>query len=413
VSGVVIIGAGHAGVGAAFELRQLGFAGAITVLDRSRHVPYERPPISKSWVMDTVGPESLCARGDGAFEAASIELRLGVEVRTIDRSRRVVSTSEGDVAYDKLILALGASPRQLPLPGRELEGVHALHTLEDALVLRESLRRAERLVVVGGGFIGLELASLAASFGLEVTVIETAHRLMARATSETTSAYMRARHEAAGVRIRTAVGVEGFAGSDGRLEGVLLADGTAVETPLALLGVGVVPNGSWLADVGLEFDNGVIVDAELRTGDPHIFAIGDCARYPDDEGVRLRLESVGNAADHARRVAGILAGGTPAGMEIPWFWTKQVGVRLQMVGRIERVDEWLLAGSMDSGAFSVIGLRGGILVYGESVNKPGDHVLLRKTLAAGPFTVDARVRDLLGDGLKPAFQAAALAGVSR
>lgn len=400
----VVIGAGHSGVEAAFALRERGYGAPITVLDKSGFTPYERPPMSKSWINGTGGPDELALRGPNAFTSADIGLMLNCEVVSVDRDRRVVQTCRGALEYSTLILALGSSPRQLAISGAELAGMHHLHTLEQAATLRDELAHATQVGVIGGGFIGLELASSAAKRGLRVTVMETAARLMPRTASELTSAYMRARHEEEGTAFRLNSTVQELIGPLGRVERVKLSDGSCVEADIVVQGVGALANGGWVTDLGLEFDNGIVVDECLRTKDPSIYAIGDCARFMDDEGIATRLESIGNAADHARRVAATIVG-APVGIpDVPWFWTQQAGVRLQMAGRIDRVDEWLLTGSVESDTFSVLGWRSGKLVYGESINSAGDHVTVRKLLAANAAPTLSELKPVAQMGLKAAIK---------
>lgn len=403
---VVVVGSGHAGLAAALELKAQGYAGSVTLVERSQFAPYERPPISKVWIAGDAGPEDLVLRSAESLADAGITLMCNTDVVSIDREARVVHTSAGELPYGSLVLALGASPRPLNAPGRELTGIHSLHTLEQAAQLRADLADAQRLVVVGGGFIGLELASTLAE-RMKVTVVETAPRLMARATSEITSAFMRARHEALGIEFHFGASVGGFTGEDGALQSVMLSGRPDLNADVAVLGIGVIPQGAWVQEHGIDFADGILVDADLRTNDPHIYAIGDCARYPLPDGASLRLESVGNAADHARRVAASIAGTSVPSREIPWFWTKQAGVRLQMVGDIAAVQEWIIAGDPDAGAFSVVGLAEDRIVYGESINRPGDHVALRKTLAAESAPLSDALKGELAGGLRPVLDALA------
>lgn len=404
MSRIIIVGAGHSGVDAAFSLRECGYDGRITVLDKSGFVPYERPPMSKSWINGTDGPEALALRGDDAFAAASIELMLNCEVSSIDRESKVIETSCGNLDYSALVFALGSSPRQLALSGAALGGVHQLHTLEHASALRNDLASATTVGVIGAGFIGLELATSATKRGLPVTVMETAARPMPRTTSEFTSAYMLGRHQACGTSFRFNVTVQEMSGESGRVEQIKLSDGTCVKADLVVQGVGALANGSWVTEFDLGFDNGIIVDHTLRTKDPAIFAIGDCARFIDDQGGSVRLESVGNAADHARRVAATIAGTPVPVPDVPWFWTLQADVRLQMAGRIDRVEEWLVTGSIASDSFSVLGWQDNTLVYGESINSPGDHVNIRKLLAGNAAPSLPALRPVAEMGLKAALK---------
>lgn len=404
MSSVIIVGGGHGGVDVAFGLRERGYEGRITVLDKSGFVPYERPPMSKSWINGSGGPAELTLRGHDAFSGANIELMLNCEVLSINRDRKVMETSNGSLEYSTLVLALGSSPRRLRLSGATLAGMHHLHTLEQASALRDDLACATSVGVIGAGFIGLEIASSVAKRGVPVTVMETAGRAMPRTVSEFTSGYMRARHEEGGTDFRFNATVQEIIGQSGRVVRVNLSDGSCVEADLVVQGVGALANGGWVTDFGLDFDNGIVVDRTLRTKDPDIFAIGDCARFLDDEGGATRLESIGNAADHARRAAATIAGTPVPVPDVPWFWTQQAGVRLQMAGRIDRVEEWLLTGSVESNSFSVLGWRNSKLVYGESINSPGDHVAIRKLLAENAAPTLSELQPIAEMGLKPAIK---------
>ncbi|MGR9235078.1 3-phenylpropionate/trans-cinnamate dioxygenase ferredoxin reductase subunit [Rhizobium leguminosarum] len=409
MTGVVIIGAGHAGVELAFTLRDVGYTDPITILDKSAHIPYERPPISKGWITGNASPDELALRSLDSFVTAKIDLRLSCNAREIDRQRKVVSTDSGPFSYNKLVLALGSRPRSLTMPGHQLRGVHQLHTLEHAAELRVNFAHATRVGVVGAGFIGLELASLAAKRGIPVTVVETASRVMPRTASEILSHYMRAQHEKLGTKFHFSSAVEKIVGSADGVEGLQLSDGTVIDADLVILGIGGLANGEWLAACGIEYDNGIVVDKSLRTSDPNIFAIGDCARFEDDEGALMRLESIGNAADQARRTAAGIAGKQVPVADVPWFWTQQAGVRVQMAGRVDRVREWLLMGDEEKNSFSVLGWKGERLVYGESVNSPSDHVNVRKILAGTNNVTFSHLRSLAGMGLTAAVKAAATA----
>ena len=392
MNNVVIVGAGHGGVELAFSLRERGFTGSISILDKSGFMPYERPPMSKTWISSDEGAEALHLRSPETFVSAKIDLKLECEVTGVDRERKILITNDGEFAYTWLVLALGSTPRELRIPGASLGGLHQLHTLEQASALRMELAGASKVAVIGAGFIGLEFASLAAKRGLSATVVETASRAMPRTASETTSHYMQARHAAMGTQFRFNATVQSLEGEMGRVQRIQLSDGTSVDADLVVQGIGANANGAWVDALGLAFDSGIIVDHSLRTTDPFVFAIGDCARFTDDEGVGTRLESVGNASDHARRVAATISVSEMPRPDVPWFWTQQAGVRLQMAGRIDRVEEWMVMGDMASDAFSVLGWRQQQLVYGESLNSAGDHVAVRKLLAetAPPTLTDLR-----------------------
>lgn len=404
MSRVIIVGGGHSGVELAFSLRQLGYPGAICVLEKSSFAPYERPPMSKSWISGTAGPDELALRSQDAFDQANIELMLNCEVKSVDRKKHTVTMNNGAIGYSALVLALGSSPRQLRISGSELSGLHQFHTLEHALGLRNDLARATRIAVIGAGFIGLEFASAAAKLGKPVTILETAGRVMPRTASELTASYVRARHEENGTDFRFNASAIEVRGQAGRVNEIALSDGSCIETNLVVQGIGAISNGEWTADLGLDFDNGIVVDTCLRTNDPDIYAIGDCARFVDEEGCSMRLESIGNASDHARRAAAAIANTPVPPIETPWFWSNQAGIRLQMAGRIDRVEEWLLTGSVEENAFSVLGWRNRKLVYGESINCPGDHVAIRKLLATDTTPTPEKLRPVAGMGLKAAIK---------
>lgn len=399
MSGVVIVGAGHAGLATAVELKEQGYEGEVTLIDRSSYEPYERPPLSKAWIGATDEPEAVVLRSDSSLREAGISLVRNTTVTGLDRNLQLLRTSNGDFAYDHLVLACGATPKAIGVPGENLAGVHRLHTLEDAVALRDSVTNANSLVVIGAGFISLEIASTLAE-SVPVHVVARGPRIMSRSVSEITAAHMHRRHEQAGTRFTFGAEVTRLICEDGAVSGVELSTGETLAADAVVFGIGVEPCGDWVQDAGLTYDDGIVVDASLRTSDRRIFAIGDCAKFETPSGGHRRLESVGNAADHARRVAAALAGVPEPAPESPWFWTKQVGVRVQMVGDIAEADEWLVVGDTDTEKFSVLGLRQGRIVYGESLNRPGDHVALRQALTKGAGVLNEQQRDRIQTELR-------------
>lgn len=381
--GVVIVGAGHAGVQVATSLRELGYPGPVTLLSKDVEQPYERPPLSKAWLKGQAVFSDLEFRRAGVYQQDDINLRTAVEVLAIDRQERCVHTTEGRVAYDHLVLATGARPRPLPVPGHDLGGVHHLHTYSDATALLDHFGSARDVVVVGGGFIGLEVAAAARAKGLEVHVLEAMDRVMQRAVSPTTSEFYESLHSEAGTTVQCRASAVALVGEDGHVAGVQLSDGSTLPADLVVAGIGVIPSVELASGAGLECANGIVVDATLRTSDPHISAIGDCASFPLADGSRLRLESVQNAVDQARTVAARLTGAQVSYDEVPWFWTDQLGCKLQMAGLTADSDERVLVGDQVGRKFSVLCWRNGRLVGGESVNRPGDHITLRRMLAQG------------------------------
>jgi 3-phenylpropionate/trans-cinnamate dioxygenase ferredoxin reductase subunit len=384
-AGVVIVGAGHAGVQVAASLRQRGFEAPITLLGEEPGPPYQRPPLSKELLGADQPAAGTTLRPESFFAKHDIELRTGTRATAIDRAARTVALDSGEqLPYAHLVLATGARAKRLPVAGAELDGVQVLRTLDDALALRERLVLGARVVIAGAGFIGLEVAAAARKRGAEVTVVEVAPRCMGRALSAGTAAHLVQRHAAAGATIRVGVGLTRMVDDGrGRLAAVVLADGVQLAADLVVVGVGVSAATELAADAGLSVADGVVVDATLRTGDPAIFAIGDCCRFPLPDGRRVRLESVQNAADHARAAAAAIAGDPEAYDAVPWFWSDQHDRRLQIAGLLDEHDRSVVREDPDSDGFSAFLYAGDRLVAVESINMPRDHLTARKLLATG------------------------------
>ncbi|MDB5796929.1 MAG: pyridine nucleotide-disulfide oxidoreductase family protein [Paucimonas sp.] len=383
---VIIAGAGQAGAQAAVSLRQEGFEGHIVLLGDEPGLPYQRPPLSKAYLMGKVEEPGLLLRAEKIYADQRVQLMPGERIESIDRAARTVRLASGQVlGYAHLVLALGAINRPLPAAGAGLDGVGYLRTLAEARDLRARLPNTKRAVVIGAGFIGLEFAAAARAQGIDVTVVEAAPRPMSRVLSEPMSRFLTARHEAQGVRILLNRTVSGLRGEQGRLSGVELDDGSVLEADLAVVGIGVLPNTALAQAAGLAVDNGIVVDENLLTADPAISAIGDCAAFPcaySSQGL-MRLESVQNAVDQARCVAARLAGKPAAFNAVPWFWSEQYDVRLQMAGITSRHDQAIVRGTPEENAWSVFCFRDGAFLGAESVNKTADHMAVRKLLAAG------------------------------
>ena len=384
---VVIVGAGQGGLQVAASLREGGFDGAIVLVGDEPGLPYQRPPLSKGYLTGEVGADRLLLRREAFYVDRRIDLLAGERAVAIDRpGRRVRLASGGALAYDHLVLATGARDRPLPVPGAELDGVLRLRTRAEAELLRQRLAGGVRdAVVVGAGFIGLEFASVAAKLGARVHVIEMTRRPMARAVSPDVSAFFHAAHAGAGAGILFGATVARLVGADGRVAGVETGDGLRIPADLVVVGIGVVPNTELAAGAGLAVDDGIVVDEHLLTADPAISAVGDCAAYPSRFAAgRVRLESVQNAVDQARCVAARLAGRPPAPYAaVPWFWSDQGKLRLQIVGLTAGHDVAVVRGDVEGGAFSVFCFRGRRLVGIESVNRPADHMAGRRLLAGG------------------------------
>lgn len=384
VSSVVVVGAGHAGVQVAASLREEGFEGTVTVLSAESHLPYQRPPLSKAFLKGDMEAGGLPLRAAQFYADKKIDLLLGEEATRIDRDASCVELASGRrISYHHLVLATGARHRPFEAPGIDLAGVVVLRNLSDARDLREQLGAARRIVVVGAGFIGLEIAATAASLGGEVTIVEVSPRPLGRAVSPDTSAFFLGAHQTFGARVLLGVGVAALHGGGGALNAVELSDGSLLSADLAIVGIGVLPEDRLARQSGLACENGIIVDKRLETSDPRISAIGDCALFPSHfVGFAIRLESVQNAVDQARCVARRIVGKPESYAALPWFWSDQGDLKLQIVGLSHGCDQWIVRGDPQTRSFSVFGFRGDELAAVETVNRPGDHMAARRIIGA-------------------------------
>jgi len=380
---VVVVGAGQGGVSAVESLRERGFDGDITLVDASHELPYRRPPLSKAYLSGEVDRASLSFRPPRFYEEVAIRLELGSAAAHVDHSRRRVTLASGlALRYDHLVLALGSTPRRWTGEGCDLAGIHYLGAAEDADRLREGMKQAATLTVIGGGFIGLEVASTAAKAGLRVTVLESSDRVMARALSPIASEHLTQRHRNLGVDVRTKVTVDAIVGSAGAVSGVRLGSGEIVPSELVLVGIGsqavTSPLDSTFIDASLR---AIRVNELLLSDDMNISAIGDAAAFPRND-ARIRLESVQNAADQGRAVAARLTGVPSRYSAVPWFWTEQAGVKVQMAGLASGATEFVVRGNADAGRFSVFSFHDGQLLGAESFGRSADHIAVRNLLAA-------------------------------
>jgi 3-phenylpropionate/trans-cinnamate dioxygenase ferredoxin reductase component len=384
-STVAIIGAGQAGLQVAASLRELQFAGRVVLVGDEPHLPYQRPPLSKGYLLGEAQEAQLHLRPGAFFEKFKIELRTGRRALAIDRTRKLVGLDDASVvAYDQLVLATGARNRPLPVPGADLINVFYLRTLDESSALRASMAAAKSVVVIGAGFIGLEFAAAARKQGLSVTVLDVAQRPMARALSRTMSSLFQREHEKLGVELRFGAQVSRLVGELGRVRAVELGDGTRLAADLVVVGIGVIPNVELAAGCELEIDDGIAVDQHLQTSDPSISAIGDVAAHVNHHarGRRVRLESVQNASDQARCIAQRIVGKPAPYQAVPWFWSHQAHLKLQMAGLPSPGCEEVLRGDPDAGSCSVFLFCGGTLVCVESLNRAADHMLARRLLAS-------------------------------
>lgn len=378
----MIVGAGQAGLQAAEALRAEGWQGDLMVLGEEPHAPYHRPPLSKAYLMGESSAEQLTMRGPEALARKAIDLRTGCRVKRIDCVERIVHLDQGDrLAYDRLVLATGARAR--PLAGAELRGVFVLRTLDDCTQIAQAMQHANEIVVIGGGFIGLEFAAVARKKGKSVTVIEAADRLMARAVSGPISEIYARLHVERGVTLRLASTVAGFTESAGRVTGVMLGGGSTVRAELVVVGIGILPNQELAAAAGIACESGVIVDASGRSSDPFVFACGDCTAMRLANGSLRRLESVQNAIEQAKACAATIMDKNRPFIAAPWFWSDQYDVKLQMVGTSSGHDASVIRGDTSTYKCSIFYFQGLKLIGIDSLNRPQDHMAGRRLLDQG------------------------------
>lgn len=387
----VIVGAGQAGGDMATALRQMGYTGRIILIGDEKAPPYRRPPLSKAYLSGEIGEDALYLKPLATYEKQNIELRTGVTVTAIDRQAHTVTLDNGEtIKYDKLALTTGGRARRLPLPGAEKPNVHYVRTLDDIGRLKEQFKEGSRLVIVGGGYIGLEAASVGIKKGLKVTLVEALPRMLARVTGPELSQYYYGVHTAHGVDIRLGAGVQALEGGD-TVEAVVLQDGTKIPADLLIVGIGLIPNTEIAEKAGLAVDNGVLVDLYAQTSDPDIVAAGDCTNHENGFlGRRLRLESVPNASEQARVAAATILGQKTPHAGVPWFWSDQYDLKLQMVGLSQGYDQVVIRGSMEANNFTAFYLQDGVIISLDCVNRPQDFMIGKK-LVAGRVKADPTV----------------------
>jgi 3-phenylpropionate/trans-cinnamate dioxygenase ferredoxin reductase subunit len=389
MSRIVVIGAGQAAGQLVASLRQEGYEGTITMIGEEPFLPYQRPPLSKAYLSGEMEQQRVLVRPEKFYADKDITTRLGERVESIDRDAKTVTLEGGEtIGYEQLVLATGSRVRRLPLPGGELPGVHYLRTMADVDGIRDEVGEGRRLVIVGGGYIGLEVAAVARKAGMDVTVLEMESRILARVTTPEMSEYYTRVHTDHGVTIRTEAAASEILGED-RVTGVKCTDGTELEADVVIIGVGILPNVELAEAAGLPCDNGILVDDHCRTEDPAIYAIGDCTNHPSPLlGRRLRLESVPNAMDQARTTAKNLTGGDAVYDAVPWFWSDQYDLKLQMVGFSTDAEESVLRGDPDTGSFARFYLTDGVVVAVDAVNRPKEF-MASKQLVQKRTPVDA------------------------
>lgn len=400
MSAIVIVGAGQAGVQTAEALRAGGFAGSITLLGDEAYGPYHRPPLSKAWLAGEMDSAQLVMRAPEMLARKQIELRTGTTVARIDRAAKRVHLADGSaLPYTGLVLATGATPRSLPLPGGDANGVFALRSRHDASAIAARMavciEQQLPIIVVGGGFIGLEVAATARKKGLSVTVLEAAPRLLGRVLAPVLSEWYAQLHRSHGANLVLDARITTLeTDANNTVTGVRMADGSVYPAGLVVVGIGVAANDQLAQAAGLECDRGIVVDACGRASDPSIVSAGDCTARRLADGSLIRLESVQNATEQGKSAAAALLGINKPFTATPWFWSDQYDKKLQMAGLSMGADQWAVRGDMAAGNFSVYHFKGDQLLAVDSVNAPKDHLQARKLLDAGVSPTVAQAADL-------------------
>ena len=378
MTGIVIIGAGHAAGQAAASLRQAKFEGSITIIGDEAHVPYQRPPLSKQYLAGTQVADKVYLRAEKFYADKDIQLMLDTRATQIDPGTKTINLDNGEtIAYEKLLISTGSRPRKLSIEGSDLSGIHYLRTMDDVDGLRADVKPGANLVIVGGGYIGLEVAAVGIELGMNVHVLEMEERILQRVTTPEMSAYYHKLHSDRGVHIHTQTGVTGFSGN-GKVENVLCGD-ESFAADIVIVGIGIIPNIEIAEEAGIHCDNGIVVDDHCCTSDPDIYAAGDCTNHPNPlMNKRLRLESVPNAMDQARVSTANMLGDDKVYAAIPWFWSDQYELKLQMVGFSADGDSQVLRGDMENHQFAIFYLKDGKVVAADAVNSPKEFMLCKQ-----------------------------------
>ena len=376
------------------SLRQKRFEGNIVLVGDEAWLPYQRPPLSKKFLAGELPAERLYFKPPDFYAAPNIEVRLETRITAVDREQRFVVTAAGErIAYDTLVLATGSRVRRIDVPGSDIDGIHYLRSIDDVSRIRSNLDAARNVVIVGAGYIGLEVAAVIRELGLGVSVVEMADRVMSRVVSPVVSDFFRAEHEARGVRFLLSTALEAFEG-DTRVEAVRTSGGHVLPADLVVAGVGIVPNTELAASAGLAVDDGIVVDAHCRTADDAIFAVGDCTSHPNGiYGRRIRLESVHNALEQAKTAAANICGDAVEYSQVPWFWSDQYDLKLQIAGLSAGYDEVVVRGEPARRSFSCLYLRDGVLIACDAINAPRDFVQSKELIATRRRIAAERLAD--------------------
>ncbi|WP_439120028.1 NAD(P)/FAD-dependent oxidoreductase [Marivita sp.] len=389
---VIVVGAGQAGASCVARLRAKGFDGQITLIGEEPFPPYQRPPLSKAYLLGEMERDRMYLRPESFYVEQDITLRLGTPVSSIDPVEQTLTVGDDVLHYDDLVLTTGSTPRRLPAAiGGDLDGVMVVRGLQDVDAMAPRFAKGARVLIVGGGYIGLEAAAVAAKLGLSVTLVEMADRILQRVAAPETSYYFRQVHSKHGVDIREGVGLDHLTGAEGRVTGAVLSDGSTVEVDFVLVGVGIVPNTQLAEMASVEIDNGIATDAQGRTSDPHIWAAGDCASFPLN-GQQMRLESVGNAIDQAECVADNILGSDRPYEAKPWFWSDQYDVKLQIAGLSTGYDK-IVTRHGEDGVVSFWYYAGDQLLAIDAMNDPRAYMVGKRLIEAGKSPAQDAVRD--------------------
>lgn len=391
---VVIVGGGHAAGQAVMTLRQKKYAGSVVIVGDEPYFPYQRPPLSKKFLAGELPVERLYVKPESFYAEANVQVLLGKRAESINRDKRLLVCSDGDViGYGKLIIATGARVRRLALPGADLAGIHYLRGIGDVLNMRNDMSPGKRLVVVGAGYIGLEVAAVACQLGLDVAVVEMQDRVMSRVVSPQLSSFFEDEHRAHGVRFHLSTGITKFAGDD-RVSAVVTSDGSQIPADVVLIGIGIEPVVELAANAGLDVENGIVVDDRCLTADPDIYAIGDCTYHPNSLlGRSIRLESVHNALEQAKTATQNICGLETRYSQVPWFWSDQYDLKLQIAGLSQGYDETLIRGDLAKRSFSCLYLQNGALIAIDAVNFPRDFIQAKALIGDRAIIDVARLAD--------------------
>jgi 3-phenylpropionate/trans-cinnamate dioxygenase ferredoxin reductase subunit len=376
------------------SLRQKRFDGHIVLAGEEAWLPYQRPPLSKKFLAGELPAERLYFKPPDFYDAADVDVRLETRIASVDRAHRCLLTAAGErIDYDTLVLATGSRVRRIPVPGSDLEAIHYLRCIDDVSRIRADLVDARNVVIIGAGYIGLEVAAVIRELGHNVSVVEMADRVMSRVVSPVVSDFYRAEHEARGVNFVLSATLEAIEG-DTRVSAVRTSGHVSIPADLVIAGIGIVPNTELAAAAGLEVDNGVVVDTHCRTADDSIYAVGDCTSHPNSiYGRRVRLESVHNALEQAKTAAANICGEAVEYSQVPWFWSDQYDLKLQIAGLSEGYDEVVIRGEPASRSFSCLYLRDGIVIACDAINAPRDFVQSKALIAARRQIAPERLAD--------------------